>query len=288
MSEEDEFYDRLLQGGGKGRQLSDPFLSPAQRSLLVEKDSSQSLEESFHRRLSEQRADDSILRRNRGEDDPPVRELIVSMRREGQLFHESIFKELLRKSEEQTCLESRSEEKYKLPDVGIFDDSHGFWGLDQCSLTEAEEFSVSLPTLEKGGHAAQTRKASGALPLLAAHRGVALPSKHRGLSRFSFSRGQRDQSFYKRDTEPCDISFRINTALVSYLTHLSPRDDSLEFVQSGLVHSLSALKSLNLSQSNLRNETLPSSWNLPKLTQLDLSHNCLTMFPNKVRINSCV
>ena len=287
MSEE-EFYERLMWGGCRGRQLSNPFLSSEQRSRLLEKGSSQLLEDSFHLRIAGKRSDDSILRRNRGvvEDGPPVREVFVSTRQQHQMFHDSIIQEILWTPDEQACIARRSEGTRMLPDVCIFDDSHGFWRHNHYPLAEEEEVPLFLPTLDKSGHTAMKRKTSGGLPSSLEHGGKGLPSNYRGMSRFFFSRGLKRLSIENQNAEPCDLSLWVNSALGSHLTHLSLRGGSLELVQASVAQSLPALKSLDLSQCNLCDVSLPATWNLPKLTRLDLSHNFLTVFPDKVRYSS--
>lgn len=106
-------------------------------------------------------------------------------------------------------------------------------------------------------------------------------------ARVIFGRGPRRKLALDRmNLKTSDIPLKdlIGTRLGHGLTTLSLSGNFFNSVPISLVNCLPSLKFLNLSKCNLQTESLPSVWNLPSLTRLDLSHNHLTDFPDNVCI----
>jgi len=314
-TEDNEFYERLLRGASVGRLISDPCLSSTDRSRLLELGSSQWLEDIFHRRLSEKHPDDSILRRNRNEEKPPCSNVFCSSRRRDKeqfRFQQYVDEQLAWKHEEQTSDELRTGDKSVVSDLDLSNHSEMFWRLDENNnedtpLPNSEELSVAnkkdcavassavLPALERNRLIVKRKKSNktGDPDRSFGSGRKARTSKRHGVSYFSFYvdlpwiRGRRKLLLEHMNLEACDIPLGdlVGTALGSHLTCLSLAGNPLGSIPSSLVRSLPSLKSLDLSQCSLLNESLPSKWCLPRLTRLDLSHNRLTEFPDKV---SCV
>jgi hypothetical protein len=88
------------------------------------------------------------------------------------------------------------------------------------------------------------------------------------------------------DLAASDIPLKdlVNTSLGNSLYKLSLAGNRLAAIPPDLVQCLPFLNHLDLSQCELHQ--LPDQWNLPKLKRLNLSHNRISDFPDKVRFNN--
>ena len=300
---EDDFYEHLSRSAGIGRRISDPSLSPEERSLLLDR-SSQWFEDCFHRRLSENHPNDSILRRSRGSPEEAPSSRMVAFPRHsrstGSLF--TVGGKEIFEQEETHLVESGAEGMMVDSVVDTPRHSVKFWRLDNSieewiasehkDSTSLASTALALPTLERNRpNPVKRKKSSKSLFFDHTKNGTkALESSKRYGINFSFDRdllwfrGRKKLSLEQMNMKACDIPVTdlVGTSLGYSLTSLSLARNPLGSVPSSLVQSLPSLKTLNLSQCSLQNDSLPSTWNLPRLTSLDLSFNHLLEFPSEV------
>ena len=100
-------------------------------------------------------------------------------------------------------------------------------------------------------------------------------------SRIPFKRKLKLQNI-NLGPEDIPINDLMGTPLGDSLSKLSLSCNHLSAIPPRLVSCLPALTSLDLSRCKLRE--LPTTWKLPKLKRLNLSHNLISEFPQEVSI----
>lgn len=308
MADEDDFHSRLTQCSryGPGRRMSDPMRSPGERAALAT-----SGEDRFHRRIAEQTPPrQGGARESFAVTEVPFGRISTPANSTPPL---SAHADVLNSAEEYfylrmdasvrstaTITEPCSEPKDRATHN---DDKTMRKATPKCPGIEARSISAcaSLMTHARGkpafsngsflsDHNSSSRDGTQGVASVVSSGSGDEDRKRRKIIRAldncssTCSPGRKKLLLERMNLTPDDVPVDdlLGSSLGVSLKKLSLSGNSpLRSIPRMLVHSLPSLETLDLPQCELR--SLPSSWNLPKLTRLNLSNNQLNAFPEEVR-----